>query len=303
MRLHWLDFLACINCGNSLTAQGQMASAGLISGSLRCSNCSSVFPVQNGIAKFFNLATEMDADTRRKRTEMERRDDGAIRYEGYFSHFANCAESQAILESLRPRGDEIVAELGLGTGRIAASYGPRVRGVLGVDLSFKSLEIARDRLDTLGIDFCLIQADVCKLPIKSAIFAKAVSPEVFEHLPSTEARDRGLAEAARILRPDAELIITVYHHSWLKRLRGTIQPGRSPKVDTGEDYSFSFYRSEFKQWLKTHFEVESIRGLRSAILERLPVLGRVGLLAERAIQRTPLSFIGGHLLQAVCRKR
>jgi ubiquinone/menaquinone biosynthesis C-methylase UbiE len=246
---------------------------------------------------------EADADAQLKQTEMERRDAGADRYGDYFSEFANTTESRAILDALQPQADDVVIELGVGTGRIAVTYGSMVHGVLGVDLSFKSLEIARDILETLGINCCLIQADICRLPIKTASFAKAVSPEVFEHLPSVEARDRGLAEAARILKPDGTFIITVYHHSWLRRLRGIFQPSRCPKEDFGPDYSFSFYRSEFNDWLASHFEVESIRGLRSTALERLPILGRVGLFGERAIQRTPLSFLAAHLLQGVARKR
>ena len=74
---------------------------------------------------------------------MERRDAGADRHGAYFSKFENSAESQAILQALQPQSDQVVIELGVESGRIAATYRQMVHGVLGVDLSLKSLEIAR----------------------------------------------------------------------------------------------------------------------------------------------------------------
>ncbi|MEX2140903.1 MAG: class I SAM-dependent methyltransferase [Pirellulales bacterium] len=239
--------------------------------------------VENGIVRFYRPTNDNSLEESRKWTEMQRRDSGADVYEKYFSKFATSVEKESILAALQPSADDVVIELGVGTGRMASAYAPLVRGVLGVDLSRRSLEIARSRLEAVGAKFCLVQSDVCRLPIKTGCFGKAVSPEVFEHLLSAQARNDGLAEAARILGPGGRFIITVYHYSMLKRLRNALQSGRCLKEDYGPDYAFSFSRSEFKEWLSSHFEVESITGIRSAILERLPVLGRFGLWGERAV--------------------
>ena len=303
MHLDWIDFFACPACGCSLQASST-ASLGRVlhDGYLRCLSCEASLPVENGIVQSIRTTDDTPLEKIRKRTEMERRDAGADVYESYFSKFATAVETKSILRALRPKPDDVVVELGVGTGRMASAYGPHVQGVLGVDLSRRSLEIARSRLEAVGAKFCLVQADVCRLPIKTSCFNKAVSPEVFEHLPSAAARDSGLAEAARILRPGGKFIVTVYHYSLSKRFRNVIRPGSYPKEDNGLDYSFSFTRSEFRDWLRKFLVVESITAIRSAILERLPLLGRFGLMAESALQRTPLSFASGHLLQAMAHK-
>lgn len=299
----WLEYFACPDCRHSLeVSRVTTGNRSIHDGELRCVGCGSTFAVEDGIVRFCRTASADTADEVRKNTEMQRRDAGAENYEAYFSSFATAVEAESVVAALEPTPEDVVIELGVGTGRMASVYAGRVKAFIGVDLSLESLKRTYRRLEAVGATFCLAQADVCRLPFKANLFDKAVSPEVFEHLPSAESRNHGLAEACRVLRPNGKFIVTVYHYSLLKRLRNVVQPGRSPKEDSGLDYSFSFTRSEFSEWLSRYFEAHSVIAIRSAVLERLPVLGRFGLFAERVIQRTPLSFATGHLLQGIARK-
>ncbi len=303
MHLSFLDRLECDRCHAMLRIErGSPKDGALSEGRLRCTACENYLVVQGGIIRTHINTNHQSADDLRKQTEMMRRDFGAHRYDKYFSNFANLAEAESILYDLMPCAEDLVLELGIGTGRIAASYGSQIRELIGIDLSIESLQIARQRLQDRVPYLCLIQGDICTLPIRSNSIGKVVSPEVFEHLPSAASRNDALIEARRVLQPGGLFVLTVYNYSALKQLRNLLRPGSCPKEDLSADYAYRFFHSEFRKWLATHFEIQKISGVRCTVLERLDKFGRFMLFAERLIQQIPFSSATAHLLQGVARK-
>jgi SAM-dependent methyltransferase len=106
------------------------------------------------------------------------------------------------LLALVPRG-LVVADLGCGTGDLAARLAPHVRRVLAVDRSAAMLRAARRRVDGLG-NVELHRADLDALPLESESCHAALLVLALTYVPEPP---RVLAEAARVLRPGGVLVV------------------------------------------------------------------------------------------------
>ena len=110
-----------------------------------------------------------------------------------------------------------VADVGTGTGFVAAGIAPRVARVLTVDNSPAMLEVARKNLAELGISNVeLLEGDVTALPLESGSVDAAFANMVLHH---TEDPAAMLREMARVVRPGGTVAITdeVEHpHAWMR---------------------------------------------------------------------------------------
>ena len=92
-----------------------------------------------------------------------------------------------------------VADVGTGTGFVAAGIAPRASRVLAVDNSPAMLEVARKNLGELGIrNVELVEGDVRALPLEDASVDAAFANMVLHHAEDPAAM---LREMARIVRP------------------------------------------------------------------------------------------------------
>jgi SAM-dependent methyltransferase len=109
---------------------------------------------------------------------------------------AGAVAFQAVAEQLPER----VLEVGCGEGEFAERLGSKLRGeVVALDLSPRMVELTRAR----GVDARV--GDVQSLPFDDGSFDVAVANWMLYHVPDLE---RGLAELARVLRPDGRLVAT-----------------------------------------------------------------------------------------------
>lgn len=96
-----------------------------------------------------------------------------------------------------------VADLGCGTGAMAAILAPHVEHVIGIDASEEMLEAARQRLrDCVNVE--LRRGTLEALPMVPESVDVATLMLVLHHLPSPAA---ALAEAARIVKPGGRVLI------------------------------------------------------------------------------------------------
>lgn len=115
------------------------------------------------------------------------------------------------LRSLNLAIDEnsLVLDAGCGTGLITLAMhdaGYRPRRVEALDLSFRSLEVARDEFNErrrYARRTDVIQGNVLSMPFADATFDLALTCGVLEYVPI----DDGLAEAARVLKKGAPLVL------------------------------------------------------------------------------------------------
>ncbi len=111
----------------------------------------------------------------------------------------------------------IVADVGTGTGFVAAGVASRVARVLAVDASPAMLAVARSNLETLGItNVELIQGDAGRLPLEDDSVDAAFANMVLHH---SEDPGAMLADMARVVRPGGTVAIcdeVEHDHEWMR---------------------------------------------------------------------------------------
>jgi len=103
---------------------------------------------------------------------------------------------------LAPSPDDLVIDLGCGSGRALLWNRDWRAGTVGIDIAPFFAREARDEID-------LVIGDLRRLPFGDGTFTKAFSLDVLEHL-SPDALRAMLREAGRVLAPGGELF--VYTH-------------------------------------------------------------------------------------------
>jgi ArsR family transcriptional regulator len=117
-----------------------------------------------------------------------------IQYGESFTHSA--------MLSLLP-GDFIVADLGCGTGQVAAMLSEHVRKVIAVDSSAAMLKAARKRLNG-RVNIELLRAELTETPLETNSCDAALLLLVLSYVANYQ---DALREASRILKPGGKLVI------------------------------------------------------------------------------------------------
>ncbi len=114
---------------------------------------------------------------------------------------------QRILARARPRPGDAVVDVGAGTGLLALGIAPAVDDVRAIDVSPAMTEYLRSRAAQLGLDNVRpITATAIDLPMPDGSATVVVSNYVYHHLNDAD-KQRGLAEAFRVLRPGGRIVI------------------------------------------------------------------------------------------------
>lgn len=100
-------------------------------------------------------------------------------------------------------GDLVVADLGCGTGELAAALAPNVKRVIGVDNSSAMLKAAKRRLAGLE-NVELHRGELTKLPLETAKCDAALIVLTLTYVPDPHG---AIVEAMRTLKPGGKLII------------------------------------------------------------------------------------------------
>jgi ubiquinone/menaquinone biosynthesis C-methylase UbiE len=111
-----------------------------------------------------------------------------------------------ILELAEPRSEDVVVDIGSGTGLLSLAIAPRVSRVWAVDIAgsmteYLSAKAASAELDNIET----VTASAVSLPLVDASADLVVSNYCFHHLPD-EGKERALAEIRRVLRPGGRLV-------------------------------------------------------------------------------------------------
>lgn len=110
---------------------------------------------------------------------------------------------------------ERLLDLGCGTGRIAIDFARRGSSVVGVDLSFESLKIAREQANATGISIALLRANLCDLNCLAdrSFDAALLLFGTLGMIAGAQNRKQALREAHRLLEPGGKLALHV-HNGW-----------------------------------------------------------------------------------------
>jgi ubiquinone/menaquinone biosynthesis C-methylase UbiE len=186
-----------------------------------------------------------------------------------------------------------VLEVGCGTGLVIDRIRSRAERVVGVDISPGMLASARKR----GFD--VVCGDATRLPFADESFDLVYSYKVLAHVQDIE---RALREMSRVTRRGGHLVLEFYNPLSLrylsKRLAG---PGKiSAATDEAAVYTRWDHAVDISRRLPEDVEVVDYSGVRvltpAARAHRVPVLGSILRVAERAALHSPLRYFGGFLV-------
>jgi len=229
-----------------------------------------------------------------KKNEIKARDKQAEIYHTYGYWLYGLNEQKVFRGFLKPSPQDIIIELGCGTGRLTKEM---IDGgfseYIAIDFSEKSIQLLLDELDDETKNRILfIKGDVCSLPLKGKIADKALSAQVFEHIPGAEEQQRFIKELQRVLSINGFAALTIYNYNIIKRYKKIPKEGFH-----GEGtYYKNFTQNEIKKMFKLHFMIEKIYCLNSyfPFARRFPV--KIQQLVESILSRTVLNSILGDII-------
>jgi len=110
-----------------------------------------------------------------------------------------------------PRTTDEVVDLGSGWGTFELALAPKVRSILGVDFSARSVELSREALARHGAEnVAFLQADAGDTGLEADRYDLVIAADLFEHL-YPEDSVRVAREAYRILRPGGRFAVWTPH--------------------------------------------------------------------------------------------
>jgi SAM-dependent methyltransferase len=194
-------------------------------GELRCTSCTSLFPITRGIPRFAELAA-VESDKQAT----------AQNFGWQWRHFTDVDERYAEqflgwISPVTPEffRDKVVLEGGCGKGRhtqLAAEWG--AREVIGIDLS-EAVETAYAATRSLP-NAHIIQADIYHLPLRRA-FDYAFSVGVLHHLPDPR---QGFFSLASKVKRGGDVSAWVYgaeNNEWIVRLVNPVREKITSRID------------------------------------------------------------------------
>ncbi len=107
-----------------------------------------------------------------------------------------------------PKQSGCILDLGCGSGRNFMKN--KNIKLYGVDFSSELLKLAKNRVKKLGIDAELKKSDATKIPYDDDFFDSAIFVRVLHCVDAEEKREKVLRELFRVLKPNAEAVISVW---------------------------------------------------------------------------------------------
>jgi arsenite methyltransferase len=187
---------------------------------------------------------------------------------GYFTE----AVREAAIRMAYLRPEMAVADVGAGTGYVAAGLAPLVKQVYVLDGSPAMLEEARKKLSEFG-NVVFQQADGASLPLPDASLDAVFANMYLHHMLDPLASIR---EMARLLKPGGRLVITdmdTHSYAWLK----------DEMADVWQGFERSQLRAWFEQADLVNVIVDSTGQSCHAVRETTSITGSAGRTAEISI--------------------
>lgn len=100
---------------------------------------------------------------------------------------------------------ETLLEIGCGTAPLMVAAAPRYKQVVGVDIAFRWLVVAKKRLAEAGLDLPLICACAEALPFPDASFDRVVADSTLEHVSD---QGKALGQCHRVMKPAGFLFVS-----------------------------------------------------------------------------------------------
>ncbi len=186
------------------------------------------------------------------------------------------------LAGLRP--DDRVLDLACGTGDLALAAAPRVRQAIGLDVTFRMVQLARRRTRDAPVSF--LTGDMLALPFPDRRFDVVTTGYGLRNVPDL---DRALAEIARVLRPEGRLLSLDFNRPANPIVRGAYLAYLTGVGSTlgfalhGDPDTYRYIPASIRLYPGAHKVAEMMRAHGFASARVIPVLG--GLMAIHVAAR------------------
>ena len=193
-------------------------------------------------------------------------------------------------------------EIGCGTGTDLLQFARGGASVTGLDLTPRSIEIARRRFEVYGLQGSFGIGDAEHLAFPDASFDAVYSFGVLHHTPRTA---RAVEEVYRVLRPGGRAIVMLYHksslHYWAglvfkhgllhrELFRSSIADIMSRRVEHGSDHARPLVKAYTRAEARGMFSAFSGCEITVDQLTRQELRPFGGLLPENLFQRLARAF-------------
>lgn len=294
----FISFLRCPNDeGHLRLVDGQGEAKYLMAGALECTSCGTHFPIVEGIVRLLRDDTSLD-DVSSHERETRDREAPSYRIDAEVSDWQQMeiASTLSAMQPLRP--EDLLLELGCGTGRYTTRLAEHGIGIVAADFSFQALKTLASRVKShwkIG----LVQADGTKPIVGPNQFKLALSTLV-SNLPTMEQRSAMFSHVSKALARDGKFVFSAHHHSLRARLRGESQAGT---YASNGIFRYLFRKKELLRETQAAFETTSLRRIQIHV----PLSQRIGLpqvLLSRLAESLPvLNSLAELLLVSASRPR
>ena len=123
---------------------------------------------------------------------------------GHKNHYIDLLQKMALEEILELKGDETVLDFGCGSGRISYWIAPKVKKVVGMEVTPEMIELAEKNRIGQNVEFILY--DGVNFPALASSFDLILSVGVLQTMKG-EGLKRALSELVKDLKPAGKLIL------------------------------------------------------------------------------------------------
>lgn len=201
MRKAHLQYLACPDCQADLVIGEASETDGsrILTGKLECCDCKTSYPILRGVPRFVELSNYADGfDFQWNKHALTQHD----------SHSKSTVSEDRFFKETRwdrELPDEVVLEVGCGSGRFTAQAIATGAMVVATDLS--GAVDANYRVHKDSQNLLIVQSDIYRMPFRKEAYDKVFCLGVLQHTPDVEKSFRTLPA---YLKPHGSYVTDVY---------------------------------------------------------------------------------------------
>jgi len=198
----------------------------------------------------------------------------------------------AILSEFLNKTDKVL-EIGCGTGLILKETDKLVSRAVGIDISSKMLEKAKQR----GLE--VYKAEASLLPFNDNYFDVVYSFKVLSHI---EAIEKTIHEINRVLKPGGIAVLEFYNRNSMRTFLKKVKPGNVISGNITDNSVYTRYDTlkEIKYYMPGSLKIVKIKGIRvitpAFFVHNIPFVKDFFYKTEFFLKDTPLSRFAGFLV-------